>query len=46
MQIIHALKGRPGIKRILYPFDPDFPQYELAMRQMSGMVGGLFYGGV
>lgn len=41
MQIIQALKGNPNIKRILYPFDPDFPQYELAKRQMSGC-GGLF----
>jgi len=41
MQIVQALKGKPGIKNILYPFDPDFPQYELAKRQMSGC-GGLF----
>ena len=41
LQIIQALKGKPVIKRILYPFDPDFPQYELAKRQMSGC-GGLF----
>jgi cystathionine beta-lyase/cystathionine gamma-synthase len=39
--IIQAIKGKPGIKRILYPFDPDFPQYELALRQMKGC-GGLF----
>lgn len=39
--IIRALKGRKGIKRILYPFDPDFPQYELAKKQMTGC-GGLF----
>ncbi|HZV45492.1 MAG TPA: PLP-dependent aspartate aminotransferase family protein, partial [Saprospiraceae bacterium] len=41
MEIIQALKGKPGIKRILYPFDPDFPQYELAKSQMRGC-GGLF----
>jgi len=41
IQIIRALKGKVGIKKILYPFDPDFPQYELAKRQMSGC-GGLF----
>lgn len=40
-QIVKALKGHPKIKRILYPFDPDFPQYELARQQMSGC-GGLF----
>jgi cystathionine beta-lyase/cystathionine gamma-synthase len=39
--IIEALKGKKGIKRILYPFDPDFPQFELAKKQMSGC-GGLF----
>ncbi len=39
--IVEALKGHKKIKRLLYPFDPDFPQYELAKRQMSGC-GGLF----
>ena len=39
--IVEALKGHKAIKRILYPFDPDFPQYELAKKQMSGC-GGLF----
>ena len=39
--IIKALKGHPKIKHLLYPFDPDFPQYELAKKQMSGC-GGLF----
>ena len=39
--IVQALKGHPLIRRLLYPFDPDFPQYELARKQMSGC-GGLF----
>lgn len=39
--ILQALKGHPKIKRILYPFDPDFPQYALAKKQMRGC-GGLF----
>jgi len=39
--IIDKLKGHKSIKRILYPFDPSFPQYELAKKQMSGC-GGLF----
>jgi cystathionine beta-lyase/cystathionine gamma-synthase len=39
--IVASLKGHKVIKRILYPFDPDFPQYELARKQMSGC-GGLF----
>ncbi len=39
--IVEALKGHKTIKRILYPFDVDFPQYELAKKQMTGC-GGLF----
>ncbi len=40
-QILEALKGHKCIKKIYYPFDPDFPQYALAKKQMSGC-GGLF----
>lgn len=40
-EIINHLRNEKFIKRILYPFDPSFPQYELAKRQMSGC-GGLF----
>ena len=39
--IINKLKGHKSIRRIIYPFDPSFPQYELAKKQMSGC-GGLF----
>lgn len=39
--IIHELKKVKQISKILYPFDPGFPQYELAKKQMSGC-GGLF----
>lgn len=39
--IVEALKNHPKVKRVLYPFDPDFPQYALAKKQMSGC-GGLF----
>ena len=39
--IVEKLKKHPKIKRVIYPFDPDFPQYELAKIQMSGC-GGLF----
>jgi cystathionine beta-lyase/cystathionine gamma-synthase len=38
---IKKLKKDPRIKRIYYPFDSDFPQYDLALQQMSGC-GGLF----
>ncbi|MDQ3016180.1 MAG: aminotransferase class V-fold PLP-dependent enzyme [Bacteroidota bacterium] len=40
-EIINKLKGHSKIKRIIYPFDEAFPQYELARRQMTGC-GGLF----
>lgn len=39
--IVAALKGHKNIKRVLWPHDVDFPQYELAKKQMSGC-GGLF----
>ncbi|HUR29825.1 MAG TPA: aminotransferase class I/II-fold pyridoxal phosphate-dependent enzyme [Saprospiraceae bacterium] len=39
--IVNTLKGHSKIKRLIYPFDPDFPQYDLAKKQMKGC-GGLF----
>jgi cystathionine beta-lyase/cystathionine gamma-synthase len=39
--IVESLKGQKGIRRVIYPFANDFPQYELARKQMSGC-GGLF----
>ena len=39
--IVEKLKLHQSIRRIFYPFDPDFPQYALAKSQMSGC-GGLF----
>ncbi len=41
LKIIEGLKGHSKIKRVLYPMDESFPQYELAKKQMSGC-GGLF----
>ncbi len=40
-QIISYLKKHPRVRRLYYPLDPQFPQYELALRQMRG-AGGLF----
>jgi cystathionine beta-lyase/cystathionine gamma-synthase len=40
-KIVRALKGHSKIRQVIYPFDPDFPQYVLAKKQMSGC-GGLF----
>ena len=39
-QVWSALKADPHVESILFPFDPDFPQYELARRQMKN-AGGL-----
>jgi cystathionine beta-lyase/cystathionine gamma-synthase len=40
LQLISYLKQHPKIESILFPFDPSFPQYELACRQMKS-AGGL-----
>lgn len=37
--IVEKLKQHPQIEKVLYPFDPDFPQYELAKKQMTGCSG-------
>ncbi|RYY60806.1 MAG: PLP-dependent transferase [Chitinophagaceae bacterium] len=39
--VLAWLKPHPKVDRVLYPLDPDFPQYNLARKQMSG-AGGLF----
>lgn len=41
MCLVQRLKEHPRVERVWYPYDPDFPQYDLARRQMSG-AGGLF----
>lgn len=35
-QVVEYLASHPKIQRVLYPFSPDFPQYELARQQMRG----------
>ncbi len=35
------LANRPEVERIIFPFHPSFPQYELAKKQMKD-AGGLF----
>lgn len=37
--ICQWLKKQPQVEKVLYPLDPDFPQYELAQRQMKGAAG-------
>ncbi|HHH49526.1 MAG TPA: PLP-dependent transferase, partial [Saprospiraceae bacterium] len=40
-KVVSYLQNHPKIERVIYPFAKDFPQYELAKKQMSGC-GGLF----
>jgi len=40
-KVIAFLRAHPKIEKIIHPFDADFPQIELAKKQMSG-TGGLF----
>ena len=40
VHLIHFLKQHPKIERITFPFDPSFPQYNLAKEQMNS-AGGL-----
>jgi cystathionine beta-lyase/cystathionine gamma-synthase len=40
MTMLEFFKQHPRTERVLYPFDPDFPQYGLATQQMTGC-GGL-----
>jgi len=37
--ILDFLKKHPKIEKVYFPFDPDFPQYELAKKQMTGACG-------
>ena len=39
MQIAQFLQSHPKIKTVRYPGLPDFPQYELALKQMQGFTG-------
>lgn len=38
-EVIKYLKRNDKVDTILFPLDPDFPQYELAKSQMSGACG-------
>ena len=40
LKIAQYLENHPKIEKVLYPFLPSFPQYELAKQQMRG-AGGL-----
>ena len=38
-KIVHFLKNHPKIEKVIFPFDVDFPQLELAHKQMTGACG-------
>ncbi|GHB75647.1 trans-sulfuration enzyme family protein [Persicitalea jodogahamensis] len=38
-KVVEFLKGHPKIERLIFPLDEDFPQIELARKQMSGACG-------
>lgn len=38
-KMISFLKSHPKIERVIFPFDDDFPQLELAKHQMTGACG-------
>ena len=39
LQVAQFLHGHPKIKQVRYPGLPDFPQYQLAKKQMQGFTG-------
>jgi len=38
-EVMKFLKQHPKVESVLFPFDEDFPQFELAKRQMKGACG-------
>lgn len=38
-EVLSFLKDNENVEDVIFPFDPSFPQYELAKRQMSGACG-------
>ncbi|GAO45135.1 trans-sulfuration enzyme family protein [Flavihumibacter petaseus] len=38
-KVLEYLKNHPKVERVLFPFDPEFPQYELARKQMKEACG-------
>ena len=37
--VVERLRNHPRIEELIFPFDPSFPQYELARQQMTGACG-------
>lgn len=40
-KVVSFLKSHDKVEEVVFPFDPDFSQFELAKKQMQG-AGGLF----
>lgn len=40
-KVVEFFMNRPEVERVIFPFHPSFPQYELAKKQMKD-AGGLF----
>lgn len=38
-EVVSFLKSHPKIGQVIFPLDPSFPQYDLAMKQMKGACG-------
>lgn len=38
-KVVDFLKNHEKVEEVVFPFDEDFPQYELAKKQMSGACG-------
>jgi len=38
-KVVNFLKKHEKVEEVVFPFDEDFPQYELAKKQMSGACG-------
>lgn len=38
-EVVAYIKQHPAVEKILFPFDPSFPQYDLAKKQMKGACG-------
>ena len=38
-KVVDYLKNHPQVQEVIFPFDPSFPQYDLARKQMTGACG-------
>ncbi|MES2894199.1 MAG: aminotransferase class I/II-fold pyridoxal phosphate-dependent enzyme [Bacteroidota bacterium] len=42
-EVVTYLKQHPKVEEVIFPFDTEFPQYELAKKQMQGACGLLTF---